>query len=171
MNGRDMAWRLGGLLALAAAGGASLLHRSVPATRVGGPVSSLDFVLGLCSFVVASLGVLLLVRGARLRDGWVRACTARRHARGGGDAPEPIAEDERAWTNAIAAYPCALAGGRVAITVFLADRANRAAAANRVTAFYPTNTGRQEIPRDRTRSTLRDPHLPLARRRGDRRSV
>lgn len=170
MNRRDMAWRLGGLVALAAAGGTSLLHRSVLATQVNRPASSLEFVLGLCGFVLASLGVLLLIQGAKLRDGWVRACDTQQQARGGDRTAATDAEDAQAWKTAAAADPYALAGGRAALAVFLADRANRAAA-GRTTASHPADTRRQETPRDRTRPPFRDPNLPLARRRGDRGSV
>lgn len=171
MTDRDIVWRLGGLLALAAAEGTSLLHQSVLAAHINGPASSLEFVFGLCSFVLASLGVLLLIQGAKLHDSWVRHCKARQDARSAERASEIDAQNDQAWIGTISADPRALAGGRVAIAVFLADRASRANAAGRAKTSHPKETRRQGIPRDRTQPTFRNPHLPFARRGRDRGSL
>lgn len=68
----DVGWRFGGVVACVAAGGTSLLHREVLAARGGGPATGAEVVLGLLSFLLASLGVLLLIHGAALRRGWRR---------------------------------------------------------------------------------------------------
>jgi|GEM_PF-6732285 len=68
---RDILWRLSGLALFAAAGASSLIHRHVLSLTANHAASALEMGLGLTSFVLASLGVLLMMYGAGLRDGWV----------------------------------------------------------------------------------------------------
>lgn len=74
MTKRDVLWRLAGVAALAGAGGISLLHRELLAEHLSRPATSMEWVLGLLSFLLASFGALLIINGARLREDWVRAC-------------------------------------------------------------------------------------------------
>ena len=112
MNRRDLLHRLIGVAALLAAGEAAPWHRQMWNTHAAGPASGLEAALGIMILMLASLGMLLLIHGAKLRDGWVRDCAraaARREAR-------PIkgrgarAKDEQAREMAIAAMH--LAGSR-----------------------------------------------------------
>lgn len=70
MTKRDLFWRLAGLGLLMAAGGSTLLHRAVWLTAKSGPAPGLEAMLGLATFMLACLGVLLIINGARLRDSW-----------------------------------------------------------------------------------------------------
>lgn len=72
MTRRDLRWRLAGAILLAAAGGSSLLNRHVAAGA--GQPAPIETVLGLASFLLASLGILLLINGPRLRDKWRDEC-------------------------------------------------------------------------------------------------
>ncbi len=58
--------RLAGVVCLAAAAASTLLHRAIFVAAQGGPAQAAEFATGLLSFVLASLGVLLLTNGARL---------------------------------------------------------------------------------------------------------
>nr|WP_317892565.1 hypothetical protein [uncultured Sphingomonas sp.] len=58
--------RLTGVVCLAAAAASTLLHRAIFVAAQGGPAQAAEFATGLLSFVLASLGVLLLTNGARL---------------------------------------------------------------------------------------------------------
>ena len=68
MSRSDFLWRLGGAAAIMAACGTSLIHCAVAAAHVGGPPGIWEWVLALLSFVLASVGALLLLNGAGLRD-------------------------------------------------------------------------------------------------------
>lgn len=62
----NLAARLTGVVFLAAAAASTLLHRAIFVAAQGGPAQAAEFATGLLSFVLASLGVLLLTNGARL---------------------------------------------------------------------------------------------------------
>ncbi|MBB3912615.1 hypothetical protein [Sphingomonas desiccabilis] len=62
----NLAARLVGVVCLAAAGASTLLHRAIFVAAQSGPAQAAEFAAGLLSFVLASLGVLLLTNGARL---------------------------------------------------------------------------------------------------------
>lgn len=68
MSRSDFLWRLGGVAAIVGACGTSLIHRAVAAAHPGGPPGIWEWVLALLSFVLASIGALLLLNGAGLRD-------------------------------------------------------------------------------------------------------
>ena len=71
MNRTDFLWRLGGVAAIMAAGGTSLIHQAVRAAPIAGPPGIWEWVLALFSFVLASFGALLLLQGTRLgADRW-----------------------------------------------------------------------------------------------------
>lgn len=63
MTRRDLAWRSGGLALFAAASGIRLIERSVPGVASD---SALGMLLGLSEFLLAILGVVLLVQGKRV---------------------------------------------------------------------------------------------------------
>ena len=60
--------RLTGVVCLATAGASTLLHRAIVVAAQGGPAQLAEFAVGLLTFVLASLGVVLLTNGARLFD-------------------------------------------------------------------------------------------------------
>ena len=64
--GKQLAWRCAGVVALAAAWLSSLAHRTVLDASRAGPATALETLLGLATFILASLGVLLLIHGRRL---------------------------------------------------------------------------------------------------------
>lgn len=66
----DLAWRMRGAALFAAACGSSFMHRQVLASAAGQPASALEMGLGLASFILASLGMLLIVQGAHLSGTW-----------------------------------------------------------------------------------------------------
>lgn len=70
MTRRDLTWRLAGVTFLAGAGATSLLHRNVLAGAAGQPASLVEMGLAFASFFLASIGVLLMINGVRLRDEW-----------------------------------------------------------------------------------------------------
>ncbi len=70
MTRRDIRWRVGGVALFVAACGTSLMHRSVSASVAGQPASSLELLLGLLSFMLASAGMLLIIQGERLPASW-----------------------------------------------------------------------------------------------------
>lgn len=77
-------------------GGTTLLHRSIYLAARHGPAQVLELALGLTSFILASIGVLLLIHGARLFTRTpVRAANVRpRHLRDG-DPALPIGRQRR----------------------------------------------------------------------------
>ncbi|WHO38321.1 hypothetical protein PMI04_017445 [Sphingobium sp. AP49] len=93
MTRRDLAWRGLGLLLVGAAAGSSLLHRAL--TLYGPATTPLEMALAPASFTFASLGILLLCHGARLRDGWRRDLD-RRQAQRDGHRDLPILAEDRA---------------------------------------------------------------------------
>lgn len=72
MSRVDLLWRLAGGVAIIAGWGTSLLHRAVLHAHIGGPPSTWEWVLGLLTFALVSSGALLLLNGARLREGGER---------------------------------------------------------------------------------------------------
>lgn len=68
MTKRDIIWRVIGAFAIGGAGGTSLLHREVSLATAGASPALAELLLGLSSFVLASVGVLLLIHGARLHE-------------------------------------------------------------------------------------------------------
>lgn len=74
MTRRDLAWRLAGVVLLAAAGATSLIHRDVLAAAGNRPASAVEMGLALASFVLAGLGATLIVNGVRLRGAWRSGC-------------------------------------------------------------------------------------------------
>lgn len=81
MNRSDVLHRLTGVALLCGAGGSASLHRQVWLAHATGPASVLEAGLGLTTFVLACMGLLLLLSGARLRDGWRRDCDRAKHRR------------------------------------------------------------------------------------------
>jgi hypothetical protein len=53
---------------IAASGASTLVHRSVYETAYPGPAQTVEFALGLLTFVLASVGVLLLIHGGKLLE-------------------------------------------------------------------------------------------------------
>ena len=111
---RDILWRLSGLALLAAAGASSLIHRHVLSLTRNHAASALEMGLGLTSFVLASLGVLLMMYGAGLRDGWVSETDNRPGVRTGHRGGHP--EETEHMDLAI------FGSGREAIAALLAHR-------------------------------------------------
>lgn len=130
MSPRDTVHRLVGVSILLGAGASTLLHREVWLAHASGPATGLEAALGLLTFVLASLGVLLIIGGARLRDGWKRDCdrAARRRERRIKPDKGPVdAEAEHRRIMMAAVDSMAFAGGRAAIATFLVMRARQAA--------------------------------------------
>lgn len=125
---RHLAWRAAGVAVIASAAGVSLLHRHVLEKDIKGPATASEILLSLLGFLLASLGVLLLLQGSKLHEGWVRDC--RRVRADPTDDPTAAAPDGgRTARDTIAADYCmAPPGGRAAIAMFLADRALQTAA-------------------------------------------
>ena len=118
MSPRDTVHRLVGVSILLGAGASTLLHREVWLAHASGPATGLEAALGLLTFVLASLGVLLIIGGARLRDGWKRDCdrAARRRERQIKPDKGPVdAEAEHRRIMMAAVDSMAFAGGRAAI--------------------------------------------------------
>jgi hypothetical protein len=130
MNRRDILHRLAGVALVLGAGASTLLHREVWLAHASGPATGLEAVLGLLTFALASLGILLVIGGARLRDGWKRDCdraARRREQRVKPDQGTVDAEAEHRRIMAAAVDSMAFAGGRAAIATFLVMRARQAA--------------------------------------------
>lgn len=130
MNRRDILHRLAGVACVLGAGASTLLHREVWLTHASGPATGLEAVLGLLTFVLASAGVLLVIGGAGLRDGWKRGCdrAARRreqHGKPDRNMVDGAAEHHRVRVAAVDSM--AFADSRAAIGTFLAMRARQAA--------------------------------------------
>lgn len=68
MTRADCLWRLSGVALFGAAGLISLAHKRVAAAAAGGPPSGWEALLALASFLVATLGAVLVLNGVRLRD-------------------------------------------------------------------------------------------------------
>ncbi|MET0365054.1 MAG: hypothetical protein ABW169_10405 [Sphingobium sp.] len=101
MRGRNLLWRLAGLCLVLASYGSSLILREVQ--RGSGPQSALplEMALSLLSFLAASIGLLLLINGFRLRDRWQddidhKARERLRQSRTRGHATPPAPEEGRA---------------------------------------------------------------------------
>ncbi len=60
--------RLVGVMLIAASGASTLVHRSVYQAANQGPAQTVEFALGLLTFMLASAGILLLVHGGRLLE-------------------------------------------------------------------------------------------------------
>jgi hypothetical protein len=63
---RDMGRRLCGLAMLSAAGVTTMIHRSVYDVSHDGPATLSEFALGLATFVLSCLGLLLVIHGRAL---------------------------------------------------------------------------------------------------------
>ena len=94
---RKLGWRMGGAALFAAACGSSFMHRQVLASAAGQPASAMEMGLGLASFILASLGMLLMVRGARLSGAW-RKELDRRHEKRARNAERVSVYDRAAGT-------------------------------------------------------------------------
>lgn len=70
MTRDDWLWRSAGAALFGAAGLISLLHKHVAAEAAGRPPSGWVALLAFLSFVVATLGAVLLLNGARLASEW-----------------------------------------------------------------------------------------------------
>lgn len=130
MSRRDILHRLVGVAVLLGAGASTLLHREVWLVHASGPASGLEAALGLLTFALASLGVLLIIGGARLRDGWKRDCDRAARCREqrikpNHDAVDAESEHRRIMVAAVDSM--AFASGRAAIATFLVMRARQAA--------------------------------------------
>lgn len=64
----NLLWQLGGVLAIAGAVAASLVHREVYIRNISSPASPWEAALALVSFLLASYGILLLIYGRRLHQ-------------------------------------------------------------------------------------------------------
>lgn len=58
--------RLIGIVLLAASGGTTLAHRAVYRTAIHGPAQAAELVFALSTFMLASMGMLMLITGAKL---------------------------------------------------------------------------------------------------------
>ena len=144
---RVLRHRFAGVLVLLAAAGSIVLTREAGFVHASGSLTGLEAVFGLLSFVMASLGMLLVIGGTRLRDAWTRdwerAARQRRkrkavacdvgtadaagqnlHAAAGVIAPETMAPEAMA-REAMAPEAMAYAGGRAALATFPIVRARR----------------------------------------------
>ena len=105
--------------------------------HASGLATGLDAAFRLLMFALASLGLLLVIGGSRLRDGWKRTCEGAayvRERRVGRDADtlnDVEAENRRIMATA-AMDPMAFAGGRAALAAFLVMRAHQAAVQTRL---------------------------------------
>lgn len=130
MNRRDSLHRLAGVAILLGAGASTFLHREVWLIHASGPATGMEFALGLSTFTLASLGVLLVIGGSKLRDGWKRGCdrAERRREQHAKPVRRPFdAEDERRPIAEAALDTMAFADGRAAIATFLIIRARQVA--------------------------------------------
>lgn len=148
MTRRDILHRMAGVVALLGAGASTVLHREVWLAHASGPATGLEAALGLATFVLASLGLLLVLGGSRFRDGWKRngeRAARRREQRNGertarrreqrvrsrqGAVEDAEAENRRIMADA-AIDPAALASGRAALATFLVLRARQTAVQSR----------------------------------------
>jgi hypothetical protein len=150
MTKRDLRHRLTGVaILLFGAGGSTLLHRQVWEAHAKGPASALEGALGLLTFALGSLGLLLVINGARLRDGWKRDCDRAMRRRTRHIRPRPRtnqSETRHPFIAAAAMDPMHYAGGRAALAAFLVMRAHQAAldvrAANVAAKQEPKSPGR-----------------------------
>lgn len=131
MKRRDVLHRLVGVAILLGAGASTLLHREVWLAHASEPATGLEAALALLTFAMASFGLLLVIGGAKPRDGWVRDCdraTRRREQRAkpGEDIPEDV-EAENRRIMAAAMDPMAFAGCRTALATYLIMRARQTA--------------------------------------------
>lgn len=122
MSKRGCIVRLSGLAWIGAACGTSLLHRRVLAGAVHGPATLGEMGLGLVSFVLASVGALLMINGPAL--------FARRRAKRASDVGKkrcrPVARPAEPRPHA-ADYvdPAHFGSSRFVNVTYLADRARR----------------------------------------------
>lgn len=145
MSRRDTLHRLMGAAILMGAGVSMVLHREVWRAHAAGPATGLEAALGLLTFALASLGLLLLIGGSRLRDGWKRDCgraARRRGRRAREDRQTPRAHPEDHRVTATPLDPMAFGTGRVALATFLVMQARQAAA--RTTRANKTTTEKYE---------------------------
>lgn len=120
MSRRDILHRLAGIAILFGAGVSMLLYRKIRLDGAGGPVTEPEAALGLLTFTLACLGMMLLIGGARLRDGWRRRrerAIRRRERRAARRYPAPDDEENRRL-RAAAANSMAFKG-RAALATFL----------------------------------------------------
>lgn len=134
MNRRDILHRLAGVAIMVGAGGSTLLHREVWLAHASGAATGLEAALGLLTFVLASFGLLLVVGGSKLRDGWKRDCDRAARRREQCAKPDMGTFDREAEDHRIMAAamdPMVFAGGRAAVATFLVMRARQAVAQSR----------------------------------------
>ncbi|WP_206245378.1 hypothetical protein [Novosphingobium terrae] len=134
MNRRDLKHRLVGAAFMAGACASTLIHRDVWRAHASGPATVLEGALGMLTFFLGSLGLLLLIGGCRLRDGWKHdgQQAARRRERFASSPAKPLdpeAEHRRIMADAV--HAMAFAGARASMATFLVMRARQAALLNR----------------------------------------
>ncbi|WP_068081188.1 hypothetical protein [Novosphingobium rosa] len=140
MNHRDLLHRLAGVAFMAGAGASTCVHRAVWQAHASGPATALEGGLGMLTFFLGSLGLLLLIGGSSLRDGWKRDCeqAARRREGRGAKPAEPLdPETEHRRTMADAVHAMAFAGPRAALATCLVMQARQA-------ALRPRTSGKAE---------------------------
>ena len=126
MDRRDLRSRAAGIAILVGAGAISLAHGAAPVGAATVHASSIDLSLALASFVLACLGLLLIIQGARLRDGWVSACK-----RAERDRTALKRDGQKSAVTEIdptVLWDPGLGGGRLALSTFLILRAQQQAA-------------------------------------------
>lgn len=131
MNRRDILHRLAGVAIILGAGASTLLHREVWLAHASGPATGLEAALGLLTFVLANFGLLLVIGGSKLRDGWKCDCDRAARRREQCSKPDKGTSDRDAEDHRILAAamdPMAFAGSRAAMATFLVMRARQAAA-------------------------------------------
>ena len=129
---RDLRHRFAGVLVLLAAAGSIVLTREAGFVHASGSLTGLEAVFGLLSFVMASLGMLLVIGGTRLRDAWKRdwgrAVRQRRKRKAVAcdvATADAAGQNLHAAAGVIAPEAMAYAGGRAALATFLIVRARR----------------------------------------------
>lgn len=86
----DIRYRLAGLAFLVASAGSTAIHRAIYEAAKRGPAQLGELALGLSSFILASIGILLLVHGGRLFAARTPAHQARTPRAGRRTADTPL---------------------------------------------------------------------------------
>jgi hypothetical protein len=132
MIDRDLMHRLAGIVALLGTAASMLFHGALRPVHASLWAVAAELAFGLVTFILASFGLLLVLGGSRLRDGWKRTCEhaalqREQRTRTTGDFVNDAEAENRRIMAAAAIDPLAFAGGRAAIAAFLVMRAHQAA--------------------------------------------
>lgn len=122
MSRYDLACRSTGVLILLSACATGFAHARAADSIWSGDGAAAHIALAVAGFTFACLGLLLILKGSRLREGWQAACDEQARRRGMEAGEQPA---EAAQPDPLLFLDPGFGGGRLAMTTWLILRAQQ----------------------------------------------